>query len=75
MVINYRNHRGDSVNEVLMFDGDLVREGHGASQRAVAQRARTAGPGAYERGPRVGLSFSVAGVTHVVMSAWTTSMS
>ena len=29
VVINYRNHRGDSVNEVLMFDGDLVREGHG----------------------------------------------
>jgi hypothetical protein len=30
VVINYRNHRGDSVNEVLMFDGDLVREGHGS---------------------------------------------
>ena len=29
VVINYRNHRGESVNEVLMFDGDLVREGHG----------------------------------------------
>jgi hypothetical protein len=29
LVINYRNHRGESVNEVLMFDGDLVREGHG----------------------------------------------
>jgi hypothetical protein len=28
-VINYRNHRGESVNEVLIFDGDLVREGHG----------------------------------------------
>jgi ketosteroid isomerase-like protein len=30
LVINYRNHRGQLVNEVLMFDGDgLVREGHG----------------------------------------------
>jgi hypothetical protein len=29
VVINYRNHRGELVNEVLTFDGDLVREGHG----------------------------------------------
>jgi hypothetical protein len=30
LVINYRNHRGDLVNEVLTFNGDgLVREGHG----------------------------------------------
>jgi hypothetical protein len=29
LVINYRNHRGESVNEVLIFDGELVREGHG----------------------------------------------
>jgi ketosteroid isomerase-like protein len=29
LVINYRNERGHLVNEVLMFDGDLVREGHG----------------------------------------------
>jgi ketosteroid isomerase-like protein len=30
LVINYRNHRGELVNEVLSFDGDgLVREGHG----------------------------------------------
>lgn len=29
LVINYRNHRGKLVNEVLIFDGDLVREGHG----------------------------------------------
>src|ERR1700722_1394154 len=30
LVINYRNHRGELVNEVLMFDGNgLVREGHG----------------------------------------------
>ena len=30
LVINYRNHRGELVNEVLTFDGDgLVHEGHG----------------------------------------------
>jgi hypothetical protein len=29
LVINYCNQRGESVNEVLIFDGDLVREGHG----------------------------------------------
>ncbi|MUM16558.1 nuclear transport factor 2 family protein [Mycobacterium sp. CBMA271] len=29
IVINYRNHRGDLVNEVLIFDGDSVIEGHG----------------------------------------------
>jgi ketosteroid isomerase-like protein len=30
LVINYRNHRDQLVNEVLTFDGDgLVREGHG----------------------------------------------
>jgi ketosteroid isomerase-like protein len=29
LVINYCNHRGESVNEVLIFDGLLVREGHG----------------------------------------------
>ena len=29
LVVNYRNERGGLVNEVLMFDGDLVREGHG----------------------------------------------
>lgn len=29
LVINYRNHRGQLVNEVLRFDGDLVVEGHG----------------------------------------------
>jgi hypothetical protein len=23
------NHRGESMNEVLIFDRDLVREGHG----------------------------------------------
>jgi ketosteroid isomerase-like protein len=29
LVINYRNHRGELVNEVLTFDGELVRVGHG----------------------------------------------
>jgi hypothetical protein len=30
LVINYRNHRGELVNEVLTFGGDgLVCEGHG----------------------------------------------
>lgn len=29
LVINYRNHRSELVNEVLTFDGGLVREGHG----------------------------------------------
>jgi ketosteroid isomerase-like protein len=29
LVINYQNQRGDLVNEVLTFDGDLVRVGHG----------------------------------------------
>lgn len=29
LVINYRNHRAELVNEVLTFDGDRVREGHG----------------------------------------------
>ncbi|ORB82702.1 DUF4440 domain-containing protein [Mycobacterium kansasii] len=28
IVVNYRNQRGPLVNEVLIFDGDLVREGH-----------------------------------------------
>jgi len=29
LVINYRNQRGGLVNEVLVFDGALVAEGHG----------------------------------------------
>jgi hypothetical protein len=29
LVINYRNHRGQLVNEVLTFDGAKVRDGHG----------------------------------------------
>jgi ketosteroid isomerase-like protein len=29
VVINYRNQRGQLVNEVLRFEGQLIREGHG----------------------------------------------
>ena len=29
VVINYRNQRGQLVNEVLRFEGHLIREGHG----------------------------------------------
>jgi hypothetical protein len=29
LVINYRNQKGGLVNEVLIFEGPLVREGHG----------------------------------------------
>jgi hypothetical protein len=29
LVINYRNQKGGLVNEVLEFDGALVRRGHG----------------------------------------------
>jgi ketosteroid isomerase-like protein len=29
LVINYRNQSGGLVCEVLLFDGELVREGHG----------------------------------------------
>ena len=32
VVINYRNQRGQLVNEVLRFDGGLVVEGHGVYQ-------------------------------------------
>jgi hypothetical protein len=29
LVINYRNQLGRLVNEVLIFDGSLVMQGHG----------------------------------------------
>ncbi|WP_084216582.1 nuclear transport factor 2 family protein [Pseudonocardia spinosispora] len=32
LVINYRNQKGNLVNEVLIFDGPLVVEGHGTYQ-------------------------------------------
>ena len=44
LVINYRNHRGSLVNEVLRFDGELVVEGHGTYLGADASGASGAGP-------------------------------
>jgi hypothetical protein len=44
IVINYRNHRGSLVNEVLRFDGELVVEGHGTYLSADATGASGAGP-------------------------------
>jgi len=42
IVINYRNHRGQLVNEVLTFDGSLVVEGHATHlDRPPAERADT----------------------------------
>jgi ketosteroid isomerase-like protein len=32
LVLNYRNQLGGLTNEVLIFEGDLVREGHGTYQ-------------------------------------------
>lgn len=29
LVLNYRNHKGGLVNEVLIFDGDHIVEEHG----------------------------------------------
>jgi hypothetical protein len=39
IVINYRNHVGDLVCEVLRFDGSLVAEGHGTYLSDDAARA------------------------------------
>ena len=38
LVINYRNERGGVVNEVLVFDGPLVAEGHGTYLAPAGQR-------------------------------------
>ena len=43
LVINYRNHRGEHVNEVLIFDGALVREGHGTYLTDSSALPETAG--------------------------------
>jgi hypothetical protein len=47
MVINYRNHRGGLVNEVLQFDGELVRSVHATysdqNPSSVGQLRRIAG--------------------------------
>lgn len=39
LVINYRNEKGGLVNEVLEFDGALVRRGHGTYLRAASRPA------------------------------------
>ena len=43
IVVNYRNQKGNLVNEVLAFEGPLVRRGHGTYL----------GPGADPAGTRV----------------------
>lgn len=45
MVINYRNQKGGLVNEVLIFDGDLVKEGYGTYLDDGANLAGAAGGG------------------------------
>lgn len=37
LVLNYRNQAGGLVNEVLIFDGDLVSRGHGTYLEGAAQ--------------------------------------
>ena len=49
LVIQYRNQRGHSVSEVLLFDGSRVREGHGT------YLLDTAHPGAADPGNPAGL--------------------
>ena len=44
VVITYRNQLGNRSSEVLVFDGDLVREGHGTYQVLPVDRP-TARPG------------------------------
>ena len=39
LVINYRNQAGGLVNEVLVFDGALVAEGHGTYLARYAEEA------------------------------------
>ena len=43
LVINYRNHRGTLVNEVLTFDGDGLVRGATARIWCVARATRRAG--------------------------------
>ena len=45
MVINYRNQKGGLVNEVLIFDGELVKEGYGTYLDDGASLAGAAGGG------------------------------
>lgn len=44
VVINYRNQRGGLVNEVLLFDGAVVRQGHGTYLDSHANPAGAASP-------------------------------
>jgi hypothetical protein len=39
LVIQYRNHKGVSVCEVLVFDAGLVREGHGTYPAGIRNHA------------------------------------
>lgn len=45
LVVNYRNQLGNLVNEVLIFDGDKIREGHGTYFGAEANPAGARQPG------------------------------
>ena len=45
LVINYRNQKGGLVNEVLIFDGELVKEGYGTYLDDGANPAGAAGGG------------------------------
>ena len=45
IVIRYRNQAGVSVSEVLMFDGDRVRTGHGTYPTGVDNPAGTRAKG------------------------------
>ncbi|HEU4624830.1 MAG TPA: nuclear transport factor 2 family protein [Steroidobacteraceae bacterium] len=44
LVINYRNHHGMLVNEVLVFDGALVKQGYATHPVTAATAPRAAGP-------------------------------
>ncbi|HVJ00798.1 MAG TPA: nuclear transport factor 2 family protein [Sphingomonas sp.] len=44
IVIQYRNQRGVSVSEVLVFDGDRVRSGHGTYPVGIDNPAGTSAP-------------------------------
>ncbi|VBA45511.1 hypothetical protein LAUMK13_05489 [Mycobacterium innocens] len=44
MVVNYRNQRDRLANEVLIFDDDLVREGHGTYMYPESERPTASWP-------------------------------
>jgi hypothetical protein len=39
LVINFRNQQGNLANEVLVFNGSLVVEGHGTAEGAAGERS------------------------------------